>query len=66
MKLLQTLPLLILMLIPKEVQAKSHALGFAAGSTYGIGLSYSHDWNHNGNSFGGECDACTGEGIPQL
>jgi len=27
---------------------KSHALGFAAGSTYGIGLSYSHDWSKNG------------------
>ena len=27
---------------------KSHALGFAAGSTYGVGLSYSYDWNKNG------------------
>ena len=27
---------------------KSHSLGFAAGSTYGVGLSYSHDWNKSG------------------
>jgi hypothetical protein len=27
---------------------KSHSLGFAAGSTYGIGLSYSHDWGKSG------------------
>lgn len=27
---------------------KSHSLGFAAGSTYGVGLSYSHDWDKNG------------------
>ena len=51
MKLLQTLPLLILMLIPSRAEAVSHALGFAAGSTYGIGLSYSHDWDTNGIQF---------------
>ena len=57
MKTLQTIILLILILIPQNIQAashensKTHALGFAAGSTYGIGLSYSHDWEHNGVQF---------------
>lgn len=32
---------------PKEYKS-THALGFAAGSTYGVGLSYSRDWGENG------------------
>ena len=57
MKTLQTIILLILILIPQSANAnsyensKTHALGFAAGSTYGIGLSYSYDWEHNGIQF---------------
>ena len=57
MKTLQTIILLILILIPQNANAnsyensKTHALGFAAGSTYGIGLSYSHDWEHHGIQF---------------
>jgi len=32
--------------LPIEVRtAGTHSLGFAAGSTYGIGLSYSRDWD---------------------
>ncbi len=30
---------------PDLVETGTHALGFAAGSTYGVGLSYSRDWN---------------------
>ena len=51
MKTLQTIILLILIMIPQQSAAVSHALGFAAGSTYGIGLSYSHDWEYNGIQF---------------
>tara|TARA_B100000902_G_scaffold344014_1_gene349129 strand:+ start:447 stop:965 length:519 start_codon:yes stop_codon:yes gene_type:complete len=31
-----------------HAQESSHSLGFAAGSTYGVGLSYSHDWKKSG------------------
>jgi len=32
--------------VPRDlVETGTHSLGFAAGSTYGIGLSYSRDWS---------------------
>jgi len=40
--------LALLISVPAWANEKSHSLGFAAGSTYGLGLSYSHDWNKNG------------------
>ena len=36
---------------PSLADEGTHALGFAAGSTYGLGLSYSYDWNRNGVQF---------------
>ena len=36
---------------PAIAGEKTHSLGFAAGSTYGLGLSYSYDWNKSGVQF---------------
>jgi len=47
-KTLASLALLTVLVSDSSAADKSHSLGFAAGSTYGIGLSYSHDWDKNG------------------